>query len=188
MNGSRSTLLVASCLAVAPAFAGDGEFTVIGIPDTQNYSEDYPAIFLDQTSWVVANMEAFDIRFVTHFGDLVQHADLEEEWINADDAMVLLDAAGVPQGVTSGNHDITPNGLSGEPYIPQNYLDFFGPQRYADEPYFMTASPTGMSSWQIFEGDDAVAKVASFCAEFMSDSADSCVRQLTPHVEKKLGA
>ena len=41
---------------------------------------------------------------------------------------------------------------------------------------------------QIFEGDDAVAKVASFCAEFMSDSADSCVRQLTPHVEKKLGA
>ena len=41
---------------------------------------------------------------------------------------------------------------------------------------------------QIFEGDDATKKVSDFCAEYMSDSADSCVRQLTPHVEKKLGA
>ena len=41
---------------------------------------------------------------------------------------------------------------------------------------------------QIFEGDDATKKVSDFCAEYMSDSADSCVRQLTPHVEKKLAA
>ena len=154
MIGSRSILAVVACLMARPALAGDGDFTVIGLPDTQNYSERYPAIFADQTSWVVANVETFDIRFVTHFGDLVQHADIEEEWINADDAMVLLDVAGVPQAVTSGNHDITPNGLSGEPYIPGNYLDFFGPDRYAGAPYFMNASPTGMSTWQIFEGDD----------------------------------
>ena len=154
MIGSISVPGMILCLAAGPALAGDGEFTVIGIPDTQNYSDQYPAIFANQTSWVVSSMDAFDIRFVTHFGDLVQHADIEEEWINADDAMVLLDAAGVPQGVTSGNHDITANGLSGEPYIPQNYLAFFGPDRYVGEPYFRSASPTGMSSWQIFEGDD----------------------------------
>ena len=154
MNGLKSILGMTACLISSPALAGDGEFTVIGIPDTQNYSEQYPGIFVDQTSWVVGNIDALDIRFVTHFGDLVQHADLEEEWINADDAMVLLDAAGVPQGVTSGNHDITANGLSGEPYIPENYLDFFGPDRYAGAPYFMNASSTGMSTWQMFQGDD----------------------------------
>lgn len=154
MIASSSILLASTCLVVAPSLAADDRFAVVGIPDTQNYSDLYPAIFVDQTSWVAANLENLDIRFVTHFGDLVQHADREEEWINADDAMVLIDESGVPQGVTSGNHDITPNGLSGEPYIPGNYLDFFGPQRYLGTPYFMTASPTGMSSWQVFAGDD----------------------------------
>ena len=154
MVGTTSILGISCCLAAAPALMGDDGFSVIGIPDTQNYSELYPLIFVDQTSWVAANIEQFDVRFVSHFGDLVQHADRVEEWINADDAMVLIDESGVPQGVTSGNHDITANGLSGEPYIPGNYLDFFGPQRYEDASYFRTASPTGMSSWQVFAGDD----------------------------------
>ncbi len=154
MIGSRPALVMVACLGASEVLAGDDVFTVIGIPDTQNYSESYPLIFMDQTSWVAGNIDLLDVRFVTHFGDLVQHADRKEEWINADDAMVLLDEAGVPQGVTSGNHDITANGGSGEPYIPGNYLDFFGPDRYADEPYFMTASPTGMSTWQLFQGGD----------------------------------
>ena len=39
---------------------------------------------------------------------------------------------------------------------------------------------------QIFEGDDHMAKIKGFCDQYMADSADSCVKQLTPHVEKKL--
>lgn len=41
---------------------------------------------------------------------------------------------------------------------------------------------------EIFEGDDAVERVSAFCADNMADSVDSCVRQLTPHVERKLAA
>ncbi len=149
------TACMAALLATATSsIADEGSFTVIGLPDTQNYSQSFPFVFVNQTSWVASQIEALDIRFVTHYGDIVQRADREEEWINADEAMLLLDQAGVPQGVTSGNHDITPNGLSGEPYIPENYLFWFGPDRYIGRPYFRTASPTGMSSWQEFDGGD----------------------------------
>lgn len=151
---NRSAAIAISVLAASPVLAGDGVFTVIGLPDTQNYSENYPSIYLGQTNWVASQLGPLDIRFVTHYGDLVQHADREEEWINADEAMLVLDESAVPQGVTSGNHDITPNGGSGEPYIPQLYLSYFGPDRYIGRPYFRTASPTGMSSWQEFDGGD----------------------------------
>ncbi len=148
----------AACVAVAAptALAGssDGVFTVIGLPDTQRYSEQFPLVYVNQTTWVVDRLADLDIRFATHYGDIVQHADRTEEWINADDAMDILDAAGVPQGVTSGNHDITANGGSGEPYIPENYLFWFGPDRYIGRPFFRESSATGMSTWQVFDGGD----------------------------------
>ena len=156
MKMSTTVLAITAILAGpgAAAHADDGVFSIIGLPDTQNYSQSFPFVFVDQTSWVADQIDTLDIRFVTHYGDLVQRADREEEWINADDAMVLLDEAGVPQGVTSGNHDITANGGSGEPYIPENYLFYFGPDRYIGRPYFRESSPTGMSTWQVFSGDD----------------------------------
>ena len=140
-----TTLLLAGFVSASATASGDerdGVFSIIGLPDTQNYSESYPEIYAGQTNWVVERIRALDIRFVTHFGDIVQHADLEEEWLDADEAMLVLDAAGVPQGVTSGNHDITANGLSGEPYIPENYLFYFGPDRYVGRSFFQGASAT----------------------------------------------
>ena len=41
---------------------GTGAFTVIGLPDTQNYSELYPEIFLNQTQWVAPQRYVRDIR------------------------------------------------------------------------------------------------------------------------------
>ncbi len=151
---SLALVLSGPCCLAALAGEGDGEFTIIGLPDTQNYSENFPAVYAGQTAWVVDQLGPLDIRFVTHYGDIVQHADREEEWLNADEAMAFLDATSVPQAVTSGNHDITANGGSGEPYIPENYLFYFGPDRYIGRPYFQTSSPTGMSTWQVFQGDD----------------------------------
>jgi hypothetical protein len=34
------------------------KFLVIGLPDTQKYSENFPSIFLDQTHWIVNNRGA----------------------------------------------------------------------------------------------------------------------------------
>lgn len=60
------------------------------------------------------------------------------------------------------------------------------------EPALLVNMPVTVDDKEVFlqirEGDDAAAKVTAFCDQHMSDSAESCVRQLTPHVEKKLRA
>ena len=127
-------------------------FTVIGLPDTQNYSELYPEIFLDQTQWVASQRYLRDIRYVNHYGDVVQHADIVAEWENGDAAMSVLDVDGLPYGINAGNHDLTANGVPTEPYIPQLFVEYFGPQRFVGRPWYINASPSGMSSYQIIEG------------------------------------
>jgi hypothetical protein len=125
-------------------------FTVVGLPDTQNYSEFFPTVFSAQTQWVADNLEALDVRYVSHYGDVVNNGDQLDEWSNGDFAMSILDATGVPQGVTAGNHDITPTGFAGEPYIPTFFASYFGPQRYAGRDWYRGASPSAMSSYQVF--------------------------------------
>jgi hypothetical protein len=144
-----SALLVSTCAASAllSASALGQTFTVIGLPDTQNYSELYPEIFANQTEWVANNIDALNIQYVSHYGDLVQNADQQYQWNNADAAMANLDALGDPYGVCAGNHDITQSGSSGQPYIPSLYLQTFGPQRFADDAWYRGASPSGMSSY-----------------------------------------
>jgi hypothetical protein len=125
-------------------------FTVIGIPDTQNYSEFYPAIFQQHTQWVADNIESLNVRYVSHYGDLVNNGSSLAEWAVADAAMATIDATGVPCGVTAGNHDVTPSGTPGTSYIPQNYLAYFGAQRYDGRRWYRGTSPSGMSSYQVF--------------------------------------
>jgi hypothetical protein len=126
------------------------QFTVIGIPDTQNYSSDFPQIFTAQTNWVVAQRNELDIRFVSHYGDIVNNADQVFQWENADTSMRILDDSGLPYGVCPGNHDITPSGGSGQPFIPQQYLARFGPSRFAGDSFYRGSSPSGLSSYQYF--------------------------------------
>ena len=46
-------------------------FTIIVLPDTQYYSESFPAVFDNQTQWIADNIEQMNIVFVTHLGDVV---------------------------------------------------------------------------------------------------------------------
>jgi hypothetical protein len=141
-------LLVVAALATSTAAAQT--FTVVGLPDTQNYSEFYPAIYAQQTQWVAANIADLDIRYVSHYGDVVNNGDSLVEWNASDAAMAFLDAAGIPYGVTAGNHDITPSGVAGSAYIPANFVDYYGPARFAGDAWYRGASPSGMSSYQVF--------------------------------------
>ena len=105
--------------------AAGPEFTIIAMPDTQFYSETYPAIFTTQTQWIVANKTARNIAFVTHEGDIVQNAGVVTEWDRANTSMSLLDGV-VPYGVLPGNHD-QPTTL---------YNQYFPWTRYAPEPWY----------------------------------------------------
>lgn len=127
-------------------------FTVVTLPDTQNYSEFYPEIFSNQTQWIVDNRQTRNIKFVSHVGDVVNHGDRPNEWANAKAAMNRLHEANIPYGVAAGNHDITPSGVSGSTYLQGPFLQNFGPQTFAGKDYYKGASPSGMSSYQTFAG------------------------------------
>jgi hypothetical protein len=133
---------------------GSQAFTLIGLPDTQNYSSGFPQIYEAQTAWVVDQRAALDIRYVSHYGDIVNNADQPQQWVNADGAMRLLDDAGMIYGVCPGNHDITSSGGSGQPVIRDSYLSYFGPTaaRFQGKPWYGGASPSGMSSYTLFSG------------------------------------
>jgi hypothetical protein len=147
---SHRIRLVASAFVLAAPSLHAQSFTVIGLPDTQNYSEFFPAIYAQQTQWVASKTAELDIRYVSHYGDVVNHGDSLVEWNNSDAAMATLDALGIPYGVTAGNHDITPSGTAGTAYIPQFFQQYYGPARFVGDSWYRGASPSGMSSYQVF--------------------------------------
>jgi lysophospholipase L1-like esterase len=102
------------------------DFTIMVLPDTQMYSDNYPEIFQAQTQWIVDNKNTLNIVYVAHEGDIVEHAGDESEWINADNAMNLLDTAMIPYGVVPGNHDLPTT----------NYNIYFGVSRFSGRSYY----------------------------------------------------
>jgi hypothetical protein len=80
-------------------------FTIIVLPDTQNYPLSYPAIFDNQTQWAVNNAAGMNIVFVTHEGDLIDDYDVLSQWNSANHSMSILDGH-IPWAVAPGNHDV----------------------------------------------------------------------------------
>ena len=113
-------VLVLAVLLIGKAHGQD--FTIIVLPDTQKYSDNFPEIFQAQTQWIVDNKDTLNIVYVAHEGDIVDHPDDVSEWITADNAMRLLDTAMIPYGVVPGNHD--------EPTT--YYNQYFGVDRFCD--------------------------------------------------------
>lgn len=81
----------------------DPDFTIVVLPDTQNYSASYPAIFTAQTQWIVNNQAARNIVFVAQEGDVVD-SPTTAQYGNANTSMSLLDGV-VPYGLLRGNHE-----------------------------------------------------------------------------------
>ncbi|MHC4641080.1 MAG: DNRLRE domain-containing protein [Planctomycetota bacterium] len=116
------------------------EFTIVVLPDAQNYSE-FPEnahIFTEQTQWIVDNIAARNIVFVTQEGDIVEHPDNTTEYDRARDSMSVLDPGLadlsnptlpdplVAYGVGPGNHDQPtgppPSGYYNE-YFPYTHYE-----------------------------------------------------------------
>lgn len=81
-------------------------FTVVVLPDTQEYVRKYHGIFKKQTQWILDNRNELNIKFVAHMGDIVHnHNQIEKEWEEASESMALLEGV-VPHSVLPGNHDM----------------------------------------------------------------------------------
>ena len=88
-------------------------FTIIALPDTQNYSSSHPDIFTNQTQWIVTNREACNIVYVGHEGDIVDNRRSLIQWKRASTSISYLEDPvttdlpdGIPFSIIRGNHDI----------------------------------------------------------------------------------
>lgn len=160
---ARAALALTTLLAVLLATVAEAErFSIVALPDTQNYAQDFPDVFHSQTQWVADNREALNIKLVTHLGDIVNRGSDLGQWAVARSAMSRLDDGDVPYGTAMGNHD---NQYGYPPEVDnscsdtetdidctgQNYLDNFGPQWFEDAPWYGGASASGLSNYQTFE-------------------------------------
>jgi 3',5'-cyclic AMP phosphodiesterase CpdA len=109
-------------------------FTIVALPDTQNYTLSYPATLTAQTQWIATNKSTLNIAFVTEEGDLSNNASAAE-YDNANTSFNLLNGV-VPYSVVPGNHDSNPT----------LFKDHFGPSRYT--------AISGSSSWYMGSSAD----------------------------------
>jgi hypothetical protein len=79
----HSALTAAAFLAAIsgadPSAWVEGSTTLVILPDTERYSDNYPELFEAQTKWILENHEQRDIAHVLHLGDITQH-DAPIEW------------------------------------------------------------------------------------------------------------
>ncbi len=140
-----------TCTSTAP------NFTIIGLPDTQFYTEEpqgsnsggggHNGIFKAQTQWIANHRIDSNIAFVVQLGDCVQNGDnppttdKQIEWRRADTAMKNIEnpivpiTDGIPYGICVGNHDETPIGdaINGTTAL---YNQYFGNARFTGRGYY----------------------------------------------------
>jgi hypothetical protein len=118
-------LLLTARLWAAPA----PDFTIVALPDTQKYTEHRPDLFQSQVDWIIAQRTNLNIVYVAHLGDVVDDGDLDPaQWTVATNCLYRLLEAGIPLGVTAGNHDHD----GGTKLFDQ----FFSPKLFAGRPWF----------------------------------------------------
>jgi hypothetical protein len=114
LRGSLSIVLLVLLIvwlhAGGACGATDEDFSVAVLPDTQIYAWKFPELLSAQTRWIAENRAKYNIKYVLHVGDVVEHNN-EREWKIAREAFSLLDGK-VPYAIALGNHDIGPGGSS----------------------------------------------------------------------------
>ncbi len=116
-----------------PPQRNPGAFSVVVLPDTQHYSEKFPATFLAQTEWIAKNRKERNIAWVLHLGDITNRST-QAEWKNAVKAMKVLDDAQVPYAFCPGNHDYSEGGICKD--RTTRLSEYFPVSRYRERPGF----------------------------------------------------
>ncbi|MEM1011242.1 MAG: DNRLRE domain-containing protein [Planctomycetota bacterium] len=153
MNNTHKLALAALLAAPTAALAQlDNSFTLVALPDTQNYvtSSTRTLGFNAQTQWIADEVNGTNdrnIKFVTHLGDMVSSGDSFTQLNRANTAMSTLDGV-VPYRTLPGNHDYASTGNKSTG--TDAYRNFFGPDRYAGQSWFGGADASGNNMYQRF--------------------------------------
>lgn len=185
--------LYAVLFAAWPLSALAEPFVFVSLPDTQRYAEDlrppHPLAvdpqgtyryFVEQTQWIADHADELRIRAVIHLGDVVQTSSDVAQWERAKSAMDVIDRAEIPYGMCIGNHDLSKN----RQQVFDTFLAYFGPDRYADRPWFGGASPDGTSSYLVIESNEYSYLFLNLCYATPQADVDWAHEVLAQHCDK----
>jgi len=140
------------------------EFIVAFIPDTQIYAWRFPETFDEHMKWLADWADDYNIVFVSHVGDIVQNAAALDQWTVARASFDRLDDIGLPYGTSNGGHDVadgqyrdrgdvdtTCSTFGSADCEATEYVKNFGPDAFAGADWYMGASPSKRSNYQIVE-------------------------------------
>jgi hypothetical protein len=109
MKANKSLLLILpfllQSLANSPSQDKDDFFSIILLPDTQNYSSRYPELFYKQMDWIKENKNLLNIQYVVHLGDITNN-NKEYAWKVASLSFKILEDAGIPYSIVYGDNDM----------------------------------------------------------------------------------
>ena len=131
---------VAVCLVMGVSSVhAASPFTIIGVPDIENETQDYPVMLQSQVDWIVNNRASQNIAFVAQQGDLTS-LPTTDQFSTASNKLFQISssAPGLPWGVLPGNHD----------FDRVNYINAFGPSKFAGQSWYGGAYND--SSYQTF--------------------------------------
>ncbi|WP_252854077.1 lamin tail domain-containing protein [Aeoliella straminimaris] len=111
----------------------DAAWSMVILPDTQNYAKDTAnrAIFTEMTEWIRDQRQEYNIQLVMHEGDIVNNNNTDnptsgnqtssQQWSNAKEAMSVLDGE-VPYILAAGNHDFgTTNAQNRQTFVNEYF-------------------------------------------------------------------
>jgi hypothetical protein len=143
---------ICAVLFVAGAYAEElpplpeGAFTLVALPDTQAYSAGAPEVFAAEMQWILDNLEAQNIVFVSHVGDIVDTNASPEQWLVAQESLAMLHGK-VPYGLSVGNHDMVTG--SGD---TSNFEATFPASDFEAFDWYGGSYKNNANSWQVFTG------------------------------------
>ncbi len=177
---SNQAALAKSFFSTSYASGNFENFTIVVLPDTQGYCENYPWIFDNQTQWIADNVDALNIVFVAQLGDLVNIPYNTTQWEVANQSMSKLDGK-VPWAVLLGNHDEYNGNLT-------NYNIYFGPDRFSGKTWYGGSYKAGdnANSYQLFSAGGEDYLVFSLQCEPSNDALCWASNIINAHPDRKV--
>lgn len=137
--------------AVGPGPGAD-PFTLVVIPDTQNYTyNNRQGTIAQQAQWVVNSRSSLNTAMAVQLGDLVSEDENLVQWGYVSNGLKVMDDAGMPNTVLPGNHD-----FDNVTETFAQYDTYFPPSRYLNAPWTPTSSRYGGYMGQSQFGVDPV--------------------------------
>lgn len=138
--------LVLGLAISSPAWAAT-PFSIIDLPDTQNYNKNaQPNILGSQVQWILNNKTAQNISFVTQLGDFTDNGTSTTYWNNGLNAINNLNGV-VPYSISLGNHDVYWDPSAGTGIA--NCKTYVGDATHQGGTTYSATAPNGLSFAQV---------------------------------------